>query len=147
MTPILVGRTNAHYDLFQVEKVGEGVLPMATLEENTKRTMAERRFKKLAKTWKAETELISKVARRSMHPAYQKIIGMGEPAVPLILKDLSVNGPDDWFWALTAITDENPITEEIAGDMAAMTEAWLQWGRNAGYLKSSPKGRNGSSQT
>ena len=69
-----------------------------------------------------------------MHLAYQKIIGMGELAIPLILKDPAVNGPNDWFWALTAITDENPITKKIAGNMAAMTEAWLQWGRKAGYL-------------
>jgi hypothetical protein len=54
---------------------------------------------------------------------------MGEAAIPLILKDLAENGPDDWFWALTAITDENPITTEIAGNMAVMTEAWLQWGK------------------
>jgi hypothetical protein len=56
---------------------------------------------------------------------------MGELALPYILQDPADNGPDDWFWALAAITDENPITEEIAGDMTAMTEAWLQWGRKA----------------
>src|SRR5207248_2163032 len=120
---------------------------MKALEDKAKGAPAERRFKKLAKNWRSETELISKVSKRAMHPAYQKIIGMGELAIPLILRDLSVNGPDDWFWALTAITDENPITQEIAGDMHAMTEAWLTWGRNAGYLESSPKRRNGSSRT
>jgi hypothetical protein len=119
---------------------------MTAMEEKIKRTAAERRFKKLAKTWKSETELISKVTKRVMHPAYQKIIGMGEAAVPLILKDLSVNGPDDWFWALTSITDENPIKQEFAGNMDAMTEAWLQWGRNAGYLKNSRRRRSGSSR-
>jgi hypothetical protein len=113
----------------------------------TKRLTAEQRFNKLAKTWKSETELISKVSRKLMHPAYQKIIGMGEPAIPLILKDLAENGPDDWFWALTAITDENPITEKIAGNMFAMTEAWLQWGRGAGYLNDCQNPPNGSSQT
>ena len=74
-----------------------------------------------------------------MHPAYQKIIGMGEPAVALILSDLAENGPDDWFWALTAITDENPISAGVAGDTNAMTEAWLQWGRERGYLENFPK--------
>ena len=108
---------------------------MKALKEKNEKSIAERRFKKLAKSWRSETELVSKVTKRVMHPAYQKIIGMGESAIPLILKDLSDNGPDDWFWALSAITDENPITREIAGNMAAMTEAWLQWGRNAGYLK------------
>ena len=63
---------------------------------------------------------------------------MGEPAVPLILNDLKCNGPNDWFWALTMITDQNPITEAIAGNMKAMTEAWLQWGTKIGYLKDSP---------
>jgi hypothetical protein len=120
---------------------------MTTLKEKTKTLTAEARFRKLAKAWKSETELVSKVTKRILHPAYQKIIGMGESAIPLILKDLSVNGPDDWFWALTAITDENPITQKIAGNMTAMTEAWLQWGRNAGYLKNSPRRRNGSSRT
>jgi hypothetical protein len=66
---------------------------MAALEERTKRIAAEERFNKLAKVWKSETELVSKVSKRVMHPAYQKIIGMGEPAIPLILKDLSANGP------------------------------------------------------
>src|SRR5713226_3052672 len=104
-----------------------------TATVKTTKIAAEQRFNKLAKAWKAETELDSKVTKRILHPAYQKIIGMGESAIPLILKDLSENGPDDWFWALTAITDENPITKEMAGNMAAMTEAWLQWGKKAGF--------------
>jgi len=51
----------------------------------------------------------------------------------------SENDPDDWFWALTAISEQNPIPKEAAGDMTVMTEAWLQWGRNAGYLSDCPK--------
>ena len=120
---------------------------MTAVEEKTNRVAAEQRFNKLAKAWKSETELVSKVSKRVMHPAYQKIIGMGQLAIPLILKDLSENGPDDWFWALTAITDENPITAEMTGNMTAMTEAWLQWGRNAGYQNVCQKLPNASSQT
>jgi hypothetical protein len=120
---------------------------MATALQDTQRAASERRFDRLAATWKAETELHSKVTKRILHPAYQKIIGMGEAAIPFILKDLAENGPDDWFWALTAISDENPITEEMAGDMHAMTEAWLQWGKKAGYLTDSPNPSNGSSPT
>jgi len=120
---------------------------MSTLEQKSNSAAAEQRFRKLAKAWKSETELFSKLTKRILHPAYQKIIGMGEPAVPLILQALSENGPDDWFWALTAITDENPITEDMAGNMAAMTEAWLQWGRGAGYLSDCPKQPSAPSQT
>jgi len=93
------------------------------------------RFRSLSSQWKRETELISNVTTKCTHSAYQKIIGMGQDAVPLILKDMVENGPNDWFWALSAITDSNPITEEIAGDMQAMTEAWLAWGSKAGYLQ------------
>ncbi|MCI0378895.1 MAG: hypothetical protein L0215_14910 [Gemmataceae bacterium] len=92
----------------------------------------EQRFKNLASVWKRDTRLLSNVTTKAMHPAYQKIIAMGEVAVPFMLRDLADNGPEDWFWALHVITDANPITEEIAGNMAAMTEAWLQWGNKAG---------------
>jgi len=119
---------------------------MTTLEEASQKLTNENRFNGLAAAWKSETELISNVSKRILHPAYQKIIGMGKSAIPLILKDLSQNGPDDWFWALTAITDENPITDEIAGNMSAMTEAWLQWGTKAGYLSDCPKQSNGCSR-
>lgn len=115
------------------------------LEEEEKlrsavRAAAKRqRFLMLSREWKRETRFISSITEKSIHPAYQNIIGMGEDVVPLILADLSENGPDDWFWALTAITDENPITEDFAGNMQAMTEAWLQWGRQRGLLKGSQK--------
>lgn len=120
---------------------------MAAALEKTANSISEDRFAKLAAVWKSETELVSKVTKKILHPAYQKIIGMGEPAIPLILNDLRENGPDDWFWALTAITDQNPISEEIAGDMPAMTEAWLQWGKKAGYLSDSPKPPSEPSRT
>jgi hypothetical protein len=91
------------------------------------------RFRELAAKWRAETKFVSNVSKRSLHPAYQRIIGMGEAVVPLILQDLQENGPDDWFWALSAITGENPITEGIAGNTDAMAQAWLKWGARAGY--------------
>jgi len=96
-----------------------------------------RRFADLAAQWKRESRLISNVTKKSLHPAYQQIIGMGDAAVPLILRDMETNGPDDWFWALTSITGANPITDAISGNIPAMTEAWLQWARQAGYLTDS----------
>lgn len=85
------------------------------------------KFLRLAKSWKQATRFFGSVDDKVMHPLYQQIIGMGEAAVPLIIEDLKTNGPKDWFWALTAITGENPISEKIAGDMQSMTEAWLRW--------------------
>jgi hypothetical protein len=82
-------------------------------------------FAELAEEWRTATHLYGSPRRRFLHPAYQKIIGMGQPAVPLLLEELR-DRPDDWFWALGAITRENPAEGQTTFDGAV--EAWLAWG-------------------
>ena len=94
----------------------------------------EQKFRALAETWKREAVFLSSAGKKAMHPAYQRIIGMGEVALPLILEELKKD-PTDWFWALSAITGESPIPESSAGNIEEMTEAWLRWGHKQGYLK------------
>lgn len=65
----------------------------------------EAEFDKFAEEWRVETGMLSLVTQKSMHAAYQKIISMGQPVVPLILRDLE-RKPDHWFWALRAITGD-----------------------------------------
>jgi len=69
----------------------------------------------------------------SLHPAYQQIIGMGRSAIPLLLDELQQE-PDHWFWALSAITGEDPVPLHMRGNVAGMTESWLKWGREHGWL-------------
>lgn len=88
-------------------------------------------FNDLADRWEAETALESVAARKATHPAYQRIIGMGYPAVPLILGRLQ-REPRQWFWALTAITGEDPAHGETTADGA--TDTWLRWGRERGLV-------------
>ena len=90
-------------------------------------------FAKLADEWRKETSHISSVETIAMHPAYQRIIGMGPAALPLILKEMA-RETDHWFWALHAITGENPIPEEDAGYMDRMTQAWLNLGHKRGWI-------------
>ena len=90
------------------------------------------RFHTLAGRWKEETAHYSNVAKRALHPAYQEIIGMGERVVPLLLAELRQE-PDDWFWALHAITGANPVPAASHGNVSAMAEAWIQWGLEQGY--------------
>ena len=94
-------------------------------------TAVRARFKKLSSIWKQQTRHWSNVTKKCTHPAYQQIIGMGQAAVPLILQELREHG-GDWFWALTSITGENPITEDIAGNVPKMVEAWIRWGTDLG---------------
>jgi hypothetical protein len=67
-----------------------------------------------------------------MHPAYQRIIGMGQPVVSLIMRELE-REPDHWFWALSAITAANPVKPEQRGKLKQMAQAWIEWGRVNGY--------------
>lgn len=56
----------------------------------------EPEFLKLAKQWREETCFMSSITIKSMHPAYQRIIGMGSQVAPLILRELKKK-PEHWF--------------------------------------------------
>ena len=91
------------------------------------------RFAQLTAQWKEKSRHMSNTAQMAMLQPYQNIIGLGQPAVPLILQELQ-REPDHWFWALEAITQENPVPPEAAGRVAKMAEAWIAWGKQQGYL-------------
>lgn len=91
------------------------------------------KFNRLKTSWESETAYLSSITDMATHPAYQQIIGMGYDAVPLILHEMEKK-PNYWFWALISITGEDPVTPEHKGDVEEMTDAWLSWGRNQGYL-------------
>ncbi len=103
----------------------------ATLQAPPDQT--SRLFRELADRWKEQTRYLSSASEKSMHPDYQRIIGMGSDAIPLILEEMN-RQPGQWFWALSSITGENPVPDEDRGRIAAMTEQWLQWGRLHGYI-------------
>lgn len=104
------------------------------LEPVTRRTdSAALKFRALVDTWTRDTATTSSMTGLILHPAYQQVIGMGPQAIPYLLKELSVR-PNHWFWALTSITGVNPVTQELSGDLPAMTRVWLDWGRARGYV-------------
>jgi hypothetical protein len=105
-------------------------LPLANALDETESEIAQE-FHNLAETWKGETAHISSMSQIVMHPSYQKIIKMGWDVVPLLLKDLQET-KSFWFWALTSITEENPIGPNDAGNVLKMTDAWIRWGRGRG---------------
>ena len=93
----------------------------------SRRGPLEAEFSTLAAEWKADTEFESSPERIATHPAYRRIVEMGPPVLPLILQDLEKTH-DDWFWALYAITGENPIRQEDRGIVHLMVSAWIGWG-------------------
>lgn len=92
------------------------------------------KFGELADQWHEETGFLSSPSQIAMHCAYQRIIGMGPRAIPLILEDLRERG-GQWYWALGAITGESPVPPEASGNARRVKDAWLQWGRDHGQIR------------
>lgn len=96
----------------------------------------QERFAQLVALWKDKSRHMSNSAQMAMLKPYQQIIGLGEPAVPLILRELQ-REPDHWFWALEAITQVNPVKPvptEVMGRVQQMADACIVWGKKQGYL-------------
>ena len=102
--------------------------PNKTIEEKE----LKEKFQSLVEQWKEGTQFASTVLEMAMHPAYQYIIGMGPKVLPYILQRLS-REQEHWFWALKAITSEDPVPTASRGNLNKMRDAWLQWGKEKGY--------------
>lgn len=89
---------------------------------------ARRRFNELVQEWRRTRGHSSKIKDLVANLAYQRIIGMGSVAVPLILEEWE-RQPGHWSWALSAITGEDPIPPSARGRLDQMAAIWLQWGR------------------
>lgn len=90
-------------------------------------------FRRLAAEWKEQSRFLSNTAQMALLRPYQRIIGMGWAAVPYLLDELA-RAPDQWFWALEAITDENPVPAADAGHVRRSAAAWVGWGRARGLV-------------
>lgn len=94
----------------------------------------KRRFLQLAHQWRIETCFMSSPSERGKNQNYQQIIDMGEQVIPFLLERLEQGMIEDWFFALATITGENPVPHEDLGKFPEMTEHWMNWGREQGYL-------------
>jgi hypothetical protein len=91
-----------------------------------------RSLAKLSSAWEKGTAHHSAFSQIKLHPAYQRILEFGFAAVPFILARMQ-KGDGRWFDALETITGENPVPPASRGDLRAMIDAWLEWGRDEGY--------------
>lgn len=105
----------------------------ATQKHKNSNTSLIDEFNKHAEIWKLETEYLSAPSEKYLHPSYVRIIGLGTPALPFILSHIK-KAPGDWFCALRAISGDNPVTDEMAGDLKKMTKSWLKWGAIKGLI-------------
>ncbi len=97
-------------------------------EERKVAQVLRRDFLAHYKKWQQETAFSSSVSDMVLHPSYQRIIGMGPAILPIIIRELAKT-PDHWFWALEAITGQNPVPQAERGRIKQMAQRWLDWAR------------------
>jgi hypothetical protein len=116
--------------IFDGPRLPDGVT--VRIEKRDGDGLAER-FADLVRQWRQDRPRGVDLGAMVTHPAYQRIVGLGPAAIPLILRELRREG-GHWFWALHAITGENPVPTGSEGRVDQMTAAWLEWGRQEGYI-------------
>ena len=103
-------------------------LVQATTEIDTSLPIDRAEFERLAEEWLEQRPRGVDVAQMIRHPAYQSIIDIGAEAVPWLLERLA-QSPDHWFYALNQITDAKPVQPQHQGNINAMAEEWIAWGK------------------
>jgi GAF domain-containing protein len=97
-----------------------------SISSSPKYSEIESRFNDLVEEWKSDSSAPF-LTQKCVHPAYQKIIGMGKPILPLLFSKLSEKSPEDWFWALSAITGADPVEKEHRGFVNKIVNDWIKW--------------------
>lgn len=90
-------------------------------------------FERLARIWEQETANLSSQALAMQHPAYKAVIKLGDQVVPILLNRLA-SEPEHWFYALQLITGASPVVPSARGNISAMAECWIAWGRDNGLI-------------
>jgi hypothetical protein len=91
------------------------------------------KYKQLKEEWVNETIFASDPEAIYNNINYRKIICLGTPVVPLLLRDLRRSNID-WLFALRQILNIDPISSDHNGHFDLMKDDWLNWARkNIGY--------------
>src|SRR6266481_5653717 len=90
----------------------------------------ETAFRAAVEEWRRQSEHLSSITKMIALPSYRRIIDMGKPVIPLLLRELKER-PHFWFAALREITGENDIGK--GAEFKDAMDAWLTWGRSHHY--------------
>ncbi len=95
----------------------------------------KKKFLELSAKWKKETAGLSSISSIVMNRNYQKIIALGLPVVPLILRELE-REKRDWLWALEMIIgdEDNPLTPEVENSFIMSVQVWIEWGKKRNLI-------------
>jgi hypothetical protein len=107
--------------------------PLIEPSQSSQGPELERRFRNLVANWQTEVAALSSTTARLRHPSYLAIIALGPEVVPLLLRELEQR-PNHWFAALRSLTGADPVALADRGRIGPMADAWINWGKEHGYL-------------
>lgn len=90
-------------------------------------------IERLKEKWLHDTRFDSGYSTLINHPAHLRIVSFGERVIPYLIRDMQKHRTP-WFYALTEITGENPISEESWGKIDNIIQDWLAWAKKNNYV-------------
>ncbi len=92
-------------------------------------------FEKLLKEWDRDTAFQSSYNVIQEHPNNQKIIDLGNRAIPLLLEKIHKSPDMKCHIALRSITGVKlNVPKEHIGKTKEIARLWFEWGKEKGYL-------------
>ncbi len=118
------------FQRYEAQQLLQGI-QIAAIEKSEQDLLREQ-FKEYHQKWKETTPPYSSKANPRSNIYYQKIIGLGTKAIPLILESL-IKKNDHWIGALMEITGANPVPDEDRGNIEKMKQHWIKWATENSY--------------
>jgi len=66
-------------------------------------------------------------------PAFRRIVGLGDAAIPLVLARMLENH-GEWCLVLRQLAGANPVPQRDRGNVPKMVKAWTAWGKANGHI-------------
>ena len=126
-------------EVMRVHNLGKTYPTKSDLHDAPTASERNDEFARLAEEWRAGRPRGADVARMVEHPAYERIIEMGPPAIPLILRELD-REVDHWFHALHELTGANPVPEGSTGDLPRHGRSMAELGKKRWVRLGAPCG-------
>lgn len=96
----------------------------------------EETFESLYEAWKFDTSGMSNPRTIFADANFYKIVGLGEPVLPLIFKKLKEKKDFPLTSALRYITrcEAGNILADNFGTSQGFVDSWIEWGKEHGYI-------------
>lgn len=127
ITGIVASSSNMRFDLSNTHVEGGAVAIRQKVD------LLQEEFCSLRDEWLSDPFAQMMGVPDTLHPAFRRIVGMGEAAIPLLIQELDLK-TGHWDMALREITGEYPVPEADWGNLSRIASQWHLWAKARGYV-------------